>query len=167
MTLAEFAHLVGVDRKWVLNALSALDLPATYSLALARRLAVTRAIHEATGMSLSRSFALAERGLRAHARNDALVVLPTDDDSVNVTLDIHRLLSSFSVRLSVLRTTFAPRQRGRPAGGRDPLQVAANWGIDLTLIAHNFTKTAAERVRQLDAMAAFARGVRRPFPSVR
>ena len=167
MTLAEFAHLLGVDRKWVLNALTALELPATYSLALARRIAVTRAIHEATGMSLLRSFALAARGLRAHVRGDALVVLSTDDDSVSVTLDMHRMLSSFSVRLSVLRTTFAPQQRGRPSRRTDPLQVAADWGIDLTLIAHNLAKTAAERVRQLDAMAAFARGVRRPSPSVR
>ena len=167
MTLAEFAHVLAVDRKWILNALAALDLPADYSLALARRLAVMRAIHEATGIALLPSFALAERGLGAYEGDEALVVVRTDGDSVTLTLDIHRILSSFSVRLSTLRTIFAPRQRGRPSSRLDPLEAAADWGTDLTLIAHNLAKTAAERIRQLDAMAAFAHGVQRLSPRVR
>ncbi len=45
MELAEFARLVNAPAKWVLNALAVLEPGARYSDALARRLAVTRAIH--------------------------------------------------------------------------------------------------------------------------
>ena len=64
MTLAEMAYVLHVDAKWVLNALATLRRPARYSVALAQRLAVTRAIQEAAGSSLARSFADAGRALR-------------------------------------------------------------------------------------------------------
>ena len=167
MTLAELAQLLDVDSKWVLNTLTALRRPRRYSLALARRLAVTLAIHRATSVPLVQSFALAERGLRAYRGEEARVIVLTADSDVGFVLDIQRILSSFNVRLSVLRTTFAPRQRGRPSSRRrDALEAASDWGTDLTLLADNLAKSAEQRVRQLDAMAAFARGVHRlPFPS--
>ena len=168
MTLAELAQLLDVDSKWVLNTMAALHRPRRYSLALARRLAVTLAVHEATRVPVVRSFALAEQGLRAYQGGEARVIVLTVDSDAGFVLDIHRILSSFSVRLSVLRTTFAPRQRGRPfSRRRDPLEAASDRGIDLTLLTDNLAKTAEQRLRQLDAMAAFARGVHRLSPSSR
>lgn len=168
MILAEFAQLLDADPKWVLNTMSALERPRNYSVDVARRLAVARAIHEGTGSPLTRSFAIAERALRAYPRNGSSVRMATDDADVELLVDIHRILSTFNVRLSVLRASFAPRQRGRPRVRlRDPLHAAAEWGTDLTLVSDNMRKTAEERVRQLDGMAAFAGNVRRLMPAER
>ena len=57
------AFALDADTKWVLNALTTLRRRKRYSLALAQRLAVKRAIHEATGSSLARSFSVAGRAL--------------------------------------------------------------------------------------------------------
>lgn len=162
MMLAETAFLLDVDSKWVLNALSALARPPRYSLALAQRLAVTRAIQDATGTSLARSFADAGRALMSADRRNVPVIITAADRDVGLVVDIRRILSSFNVRLSVLHTTFAPRQRGRPSRApRDPIRAATDWGLDVTLLADNLTRTVEQRVRRLDAMAAFARGVQR------
>ena len=166
MTLAELGFLVNADRKWVLNTIVALGLPKRYSLVLARQLAVTRAIHESSGIPLVGSHRLATGALLAYRGQAAPLIRPTDNSEVCLVLDIRRLLSSFAVRLSVQRSMSAPQRRGRPASRRrDPLQAASAWGLDLTLLADNMARTAEQRLRQLDAMAAFAHGVQRlPAP---
>ena len=160
--LAELAFLVDVDGKWVLNTLAALGRPHRYSIALARRLAVTIALQKGSGAPLTIAFSQAEQALRSYQGHDAPVVVPSDDDDVALQVDVHRILSSLNIRLSLLRTNVAPRQRGRPrTRRRDALRVAEKWGIDSSLLADNLEKTVEQRVRQLDAMAAFARQVRR------
>lgn len=162
MTLAELAHLVGVEPKWVLNTMAALDRAPRYSLALARRLAVTHAIAEATGVPVARAFEVADQALRADSAATAPVVVPAGTSEIGLWIDISRILSSFNVRLSLLRTTVTPRQRGRPlARRRDALKVASEWGLDLTLLADNAQKSKQERLRQLDAMVRFARDAQR------
>jgi len=162
MTLGEIAFLLDVNAKWVLNALAALQRPARYSVALAQRLAVTRAIHQATGSSLVGSFAYAGRALESAGDTRMPMILAQADGDVAIVVDVRRILSSFNVRRSVLHTTVEPRQRGRPScARRDPLRAAADWGLDTTLLAHNLSKTVEQRVRQLDAMAAFAVRVQR------
>jgi hypothetical protein len=161
MTLAEFSHLLQVDPKWALNAVTALGLPKRYSVELARRFAVALAIHQATGGPWAKCVAQADGTLRGSRSGGGSVRAPTGTSDITLVVDLDRIRSSFNVRLSVLRTTIAPRLRGRPSARRDPLQAAADWGIDLTLLADNLGKTPEQRVRQLDAMAAFARGVRR------
>lgn len=161
MTLAELAYLVGVEPKWVLNTMAALDRAPRYSLAVARRLAVARAIVEETGTSVMRALDLADQALRAGSDGTSPVVVPVEPREVAVWIDIGRVLSAFHVRLSLLRTTLAPRQRGRPPKRRNPLQIASEWGIDLTLLADNARKSKEQRLRQLDAMVTFAREARR------
>ena len=159
MSLAETAFLLDIDSKWVLNALVALRRPKRYSVALAQRLAVTRALQEATGGSLARSYADAGRALALEPAGDSRIptILAQPDRDVAIVVDVRRILSSFNVRRSVLRTTVEPRQRGRPSSARrDPMRAATDWGLDTTLLADNLSKTVEQRVRQLDAMAAFA-----------
>jgi hypothetical protein len=166
MTLAEAAYLTGASPKWVLNTIAALGRSRRYSAALARRLTVARAIHEATGVPLVRSLRTASDLLAGHHTGPASVMTPGPDSDVALVVDLNRILSSFNIRYSVLRTSFAPRQRGRPPARRpDPLRAAFEWGLDLTLLAGNLAKTPAERLRQLDAMAAFAYRVVRRAPS--
>ncbi len=169
MMLRAFAHLLHADTKWVLNTAAALRLPKRYSVELAKRVAVMRVIHDATGIPLARAWVCANRALRDWQGETAPVSMPAGSDgSVAVSVDLHRILSSFHVRLASLRTSFAPRQRGRrPSRQRDALQAAADWGIDLTLVADNLDKTPEMRLRQLDAMSGFSRDVRRGTDSAR
>lgn len=168
MTLAEVAHLTGAPPKWVLNTLAALGRPRRYSEDLARRLAVGRVIHAATGVTLVQSLRMAAQVLGLRRSSAASVIPLAPDSEVTLVVDLHRILSSFNIRYSVLRTTFAPRQRGRPAARRrNRLRAASEWGLDLTLLAGNLAKTPAQRLRQLDAMAAFARRLERRSPSTR
>ncbi len=163
MNLAEFSYLVDVEPKWVLNALPALGHHHRYSIEFARQLAATRAIAQATGAPIVHAFRLAERALRESG--EAPVTIPSDAEA-SVWIDLPRILSSFNIRLSALRTTFAPRQRGRRrARSRDPLEVARKYGLDVTLLADNARKTPEERLRQLDAMVNFARRVKRTASS--
>lgn len=166
MTLAEFALLVGTDPKWVLNASVVLRIPARYSLAAARRLTVARSLRDAAGMPLPRAYGMAGEALRRYAGEGALVTLTPDASTVELRVDVHRLLCEFNVRHSQLKTMHARRRPGpRASTRRDPLRAASDYGIDLSLLRANLRRTPAERLRQLDGMAAFARHVRRAVPA--
>lgn len=165
MTLAEFAYLLDVDPKWVQNAAAALGGSLRYTLPTAKRLAVARALAETAGMPLPRAYTLAGAILRKAGGSKEPVRVSDETDPVAVTVDVFRILAAVSVGLSRLRTMYAPRRRGRPATLRpDPLRVAEEYGLDLSLLAANLRRTPAERLRQLDAMADFRRRARRRRP---
>ena len=158
MTLAEFAYLLDTDPKWIQNASAALGGSLRYTLPAARRLAVARALSQTANMPLPRAWIMAARILRQSAGAREPVRVSADTDPVTVTVDVFRLLAAVSVGLSRLRTMYAPRRRGRPAAPRrDPIRVAQEYGLDLSLLAANLGRTAAERLRQLDGMADFRR----------
>lgn len=163
MTLGELALLVGTDAKWLLNASAVLPMPKTYTLALAGRLALARTLQSGLGVPLPRAYAMANDALRLYAGGDAPVTLALDSThTVEVNVDVHRVLSALSVRLSRLKVMYAPRRRGpRPSARRDKLKAAAEHGLDLSLLRANLRRTSADRLRQLDAMAKFRRNVRR------
>jgi hypothetical protein len=168
MTLAAFARVLGTTPKWVLNTLSALDRRPRYSVELAQRLTVTREIHDTLGVPLSLAFALAQQALRETPTSGSPVTLyPHPDTSVALTIDLYRLLSTFNARLAELRESYAPPALGRPRSRPvDPLAAATDWGLDLSLIRDNMRKTPEQRLRQLDAMHAFATNVRRAASAI-
>ncbi len=158
MTLAEFAYLLDADPKWVQNAAAALGGELRYTLATARRLAVARALSRSGDMPLPRAYTIAGKVLRTSVGSRKPVRVSEEAAPVAVTVDVFRILGAVSVGLSRLRTMYAPRRRGRPASlRRDPLRVAEEYGLDLSLLAANLRRTPAERLRQLDAMADFRR----------
>ena len=163
MTRTEFSRLLGANPKWAVNTLSALNASGRYTIEMARQLTIARAVHAAAAMPMAESLTLARRLLRApYTAVSRVTVQLSDDDDVVLTVDVYRLLSSFYVRLADVRESYAPRARGRPRTRRtDALSAAEEWGLDLSLIRDNLTRTAAERIRQLDAMGQFSRGVRR------
>lgn len=162
MTLGEFAYLLDVSPKWVQNVAAVVGGSLPYTLLTARRLAVARALVEATGMLMPRAYALATDVLKRNDGSRRPVRIPGDDGDVVLTVDVYRILAAVSAGLSRLRTMYQPRRRGRPASGRpDPRQVAAEYGLDLSLLAANLRRTPAQRLRQLDAMVDFRLRVRR------
>lgn len=173
MTLGEFSLLVNVEPKWVLNASATLGGSLAYTLPAAKRLAVARALNQALGVPIPKAYELAAQIL-ARYKAELPVTLRTEGkagelgDAVHTTVDVHRILAAVYTGLSRLRTAYAPRRRGRPVTARrDPVQAAAEYGLDLTLLSANLGRTPAQRLRQLDAMAGFRRHVRRrPFTTV-
>jgi hypothetical protein len=162
MRLRETAHIAGTSPKRVINTLKAVGSRAPYSEKLAFRLAVTLAVHDATGMPLRPAFAIAARALRAHAGGETTVAISGSTDDAAVVVHVERILSSCAIRMSALRTLLEGPRRGRPRLRHTaPLTAAADWGVDLSLLKENLTRTPEERLRQLDGMAAFALNVRR------
>ncbi len=167
MTLGEFASLLNVGPKWVLNASAALGGSLPYTLTAGKQLAVARALHLALGVPIPRAYQLAAHALARYKVARLPVPVPSEEktgglgDAVYTTVDVYRILAAVYTGLSRLRTTYAPRRRGRPGARRDPVRAAAEHGLDLTLLSANLGRTPAERLRQLDAMADFRRRVRR------
>ena len=161
MPLAAFARLLGMSPKWVLNVMRALSLTPPYTLELARRLAVTRAVHESAGMPLLAAYPVAGRALDGWNGEETCVIQSLTDD-ISLTIDVYRLLVSLNTRLAAVRESYAPMVRGRPQVKRmNALDAATAWGLDLTLLRDNAARTPCERLRQLDAMLAFAKNVQR------
>jgi hypothetical protein len=162
MTPAEFALLLDADPKWVQNVAASLHRRLPPTVAVARRLAVARALTQALELPLPRAWELAALALRGYAGSDRPVtVAPAGPGIVTLTIEVHRILAGISARLSLLRTSYHPRQRGRPRAPRDPLRAAREYGVDLSLLRSNLRLSQADRLRQLDRMAAFRRRVRR------
>jgi hypothetical protein len=161
MTLGEFSFLLGVDPKWLQNVASVLGSPLRYDLRTARRLAVARALSDATGMHIPRAYAVAADVLKRHDGSVRPVPLLGAEGTVVVAVDVYRILAVVNTGLSRLRTHYAPRQRGRPPAAVDPIDAAIAYGLDTTLLEANLRRSPAQRLRQLDAMFDFRRRARR------
>lgn len=150
MTLGQFATAVGAPRRWVQNAFQALGLAAEYTEPLARRLAFARAVKQACGMPLRHAFPLAEEALaRWPAYKTWELVDP--DGSARVVLDLERLLSNYAVRLSLSRTFYAEKRRGRPRKRKLRGIALAEWyGEDISLIVESLKRTPEQRLQLLD-----------------
>jgi len=165
MTLQEFALLVGVEPKWVLNAMAA--LPATarhrYTVPMANRMGIVRAITDGTGISIALAYRLAGAALRALERGDECARLPLAPDRLaTLDVDVYRIVAAVNTRRSFLATSYQPTHRGRPRTTRlDPIDAAVAHGIDLTLLDDALRRTPASRLRALDRMGAFRARVRR------
>jgi transcriptional regulator with XRE-family HTH domain len=154
-TLGQFATAVGAPKRWVQNAFQALGLPAVYTEPLARRLAFAKAVKEACGMPLRRAFPLAGEALaRWPAQNTWELREP--DGAVRVVIDLERFLSDYAVRLSLSRTYYAEKRRGRPRKRKRRGIALAKWyGVDLSLLVESLKRTPEERLRQLDEAREF------------
>jgi hypothetical protein len=153
MTLGRFATLVGAPKRWVQNAFQALGLPPVYTEELARRLAFAGLLKESCGLPLRRGFPLAAEALAGWPARKTWD-LRDPNGSVRITVDLERFLSAHSVRLSLSRTWYAEKRRGRPWKRRG-VALAKWWGVDLTLLDQSLKLTPDERLRRLDEAAEF------------
>src|SRR5687767_9978036 len=112
MELGAFSVAVGSTPRWVLNARTVLGLPARYTVEGARRLVLARVLSETCGMPLVEAYPLAGDILREWPAK-RLWQRSTPEGAVTMTVDLTRFLSTFTVRLSVSRTLYAARKRGR------------------------------------------------------
>ncbi|MDH4046008.1 MAG: hypothetical protein OEW06_16295 [Gemmatimonadota bacterium] len=155
MTLGQFATAVGAPKRWVQNAFQALGLPAVYTEPLARRLAFAKAVKEACGMPLRRAFPLADAALARWPAHKTWE-LREPDGAVRVVIDLERFLSDYAVRLSLSRTFYAEKRRGRPRKRTLRGIAWAEWyGVDISLLVESLKRTPEERLRQLDEVREF------------
>jgi hypothetical protein len=154
-TLGQFATSVGAPKRWVQNAFQALGLPAVYNEPLARRLAFAKAVKDACGMPLRRAFPLAEEALGRWPAHKAWE-LRDPDGAVRVEIDLERFLSDYAARLSLSRTFYAEKRRGRPRKRTLRGIALAKWyGVDVSLLVETLKRTPEERLRRLDEAAEF------------
>lgn len=150
MTLGQFATAVGAPKRWVQNAFQALGLPAVYTEPLARRIAFARAVKEACGMPLRRAFPLADEALARWPVHKTWE-LREPDGAIRVVIDLERFLSDYAVRLSLSRTYYAEKRRGRPRKRKLRGIALAKWyGVDVALLVESLKRTPEERLRSLD-----------------
>ena len=160
MTLGQFASAVGAPRRWVQNAYQALGLPAVYTEELARRLSFARAVKQAGGMPLRRAYPLAQRVLATWPA-ERVWQLEGPDGAVRVEIDLVRLLSTLTVRLSLARCWYSEGRRGRRPKRRRRGAAWARWyGVDLSLLELQLRLTPDERLRRLEDGVEFFRSAR-------
>lgn len=157
MTLGEFSTAVGAPRRWVQNAMAVLGLPARYTVSGARELALARAINVACGMPLMDAYPLAQGALLAWPEQ-RMWNRVGPEATVTLAVDLERFLSSFFVRLSLSRTAYAERKRGRPRKRRRRgVAGAREHGVDVSLLESSLRRSPEERLRWLDEHLAFLR----------
>jgi hypothetical protein len=165
MTLGEISAVAGVPAKWILNG-SAVWRGHDYTLSLAVRLAVVHQLQSALGMSLARAFLLAERAMDAPNTAGPVLIPDRDGADVQIIIDLSRIQSAVAARYAAWHAGYGARDAGRPRRARRlaravALKRATDWGLDLSLLHSNLARSPEQRLRQLDAMVAFRRGVRR------
>ncbi|MGH7675680.1 MAG: hypothetical protein ACREMV_10450 [Gemmatimonadales bacterium] len=160
MTLGQFSVVVGAPPRWVQNARAVLRLPARYSAAGARTLALARGLVETCDMPLVRAYPVAARALAGWPKRRVWERVDRDG-VVRVGVDLARFLSAFAVRLAGARLRYGERRRGRPRKREaDALARARAHGLDLGLLEASLARTPTERLRRLDEALTLFRTAR-------
>jgi hypothetical protein len=155
MTLGEFSILVDAPTKWVLNTHALLGLARHYTVESAERLALVRILNRDFGVALPRALERAENALQPSASQRE------ESEVVRLMVDLPRLRAAIATRLSQLGVHYARRRAGRKPKRASALTAAKRYGLDVSLLQANLARRPVERLRQLDAMAAFRSAVRR------
>ena len=159
MTLGQFAVAVGAPKRWVQNAMRLLRLAPRYTPEEARRLGFVYLLHGRLGVPLARAYALAREALAAWPEHK--VWEQEVDDTIALRVDLEHFLSACSVRLSLSRTYYGEKRRGRPRRHvRHGIAGARDYGVDLSLVEQSLRRTPEERLSALDAEVEALRSLR-------
>jgi hypothetical protein len=159
MTLGQFAVAVGASTRWVQNALRALRPRPRYTPQAAQRLAFAHAVHARLGVPLGRGYELAREALAAWPRRKVWEYAA--DDAVTLRVDLERFLSACAVRLSLSRTYYGEKRRGRPHKHvRHGIAGARDYGVDIGLLHEQLKRTPEERLRRLDEAVVFVQSLK-------
>ena len=163
MTLGQFATAVGAPPRWVLNALTRLRIPRRYTEPLARRLTLARLLAEGIGAPLPEAFALAGRAL---AETDPYGTWRYErPGGISVVIEMPGFFNAYLPRLSLARTHYAERLRGRRLMRRGTAgERARAYGVDTTLLDSALRRTTEQRLRMLTENVEFLNALRRRAP---
>jgi len=158
MKLGEYAVAVGAPKRWVQNARAALGERGPYTESGARRLAFAKLVKETCSMPLRSAYPLAGAALASWPAQRSWSYRP-GDGAVSITVDLERFLSEYAARLSLSRSYYAERRRGRPRKRRG-VALAKWYGVDVTLNEESLKLTPAQRLTQMDANREFSKSLR-------
>ncbi len=158
MKLGEYAVAVGASKRWVQNARAALGERGPYTEPGARRLAFAKLVKETCAMPLRRAYPLAGAALASWPAQRSWSYRP-GDGAVSVTVDLERFLSDYAARLSLSRSYYAERRRGRPRKRRG-VALAKWYGVDVTLLEESLKLTPEQRLTGLDEALTFFKAIR-------
>lgn len=169
LTRSQFAVTVRADEKWVENTARTLGRRLEYTRAEARWLGLVRLLARDLGIPLARASELADEALRQPPETRALPLAASDDGAASLVVDLARYHSTFAAALSAALNHGGPRRRGRPRPsrpprGRESVDRARAYGVDVSLLREALGRSPAERLARLDANAAFL-GALRPVPN--
>jgi hypothetical protein len=150
-----------VDAKWIHNAALRLRRPVRHSVKEAIRLTLAHQLHELLALPLSRAADIATDAM--HEDMDVPFVVASPDSAIELRVDMTRFLTTFNARLAWMRTQATLPERGRPPQPLrgDPLILAREYGIDLSLVQANLRRSVAERLDALDKNVEFIQQARR------
>ena len=161
ISLGRFATVVGAPPRWVQNAFRVLGLRPKYDEERAKVLGLARQLTETLRIPLVEAYPLAEQALASWPEStvwrweDAVGI-------VRLEVDLERYLSTYAVRLSLSRTRYAEKRRGRPRKRRKHgIEAAREHGIDISLLQEQLKRSPAERLRTLDEALDFVQSMRR------
>lgn len=162
LSLGQLAAAVGAQPRWVLNALTRLGVRRrTYDEALARRLALSRQLAEATHMPLPGAFAAAGVILRDTDPHGTWS-MESPDGAVRIAVDLPRFYATYLPRLALARTHHEEKPRGRrPARRGTAVARAQAWGWDTTLLESALARSLEQRMEQAADNMAFASTLRK------
>ena len=164
MTARQFAVASAADIKWIMNSAALLRRRLRYNDSEARWWGFVRLLTETIGLPL-KTAAIAATASLGVAHSSMPVTIGADPShSASIVVDLARYDSIFLGNLSRARVHETPKRKGRPpriAAGRQALNSAHRYGIDLGLIQSALTRTPAERLAMLEANSLFLREMRR------
>ena len=153
MKLGEFAVAVGAPKRWVQNARAALGERGPYTEDGARRLAFAKAVKEACGMPLRAAYPFAGEALAGWPERRTWSHQPRGS-AASVSVDLERFLSDHTARVSLSKSFYAERRRGRPRKRRG-VALAKWYGVDVTLNEESLKLTPAQRLARLEGAVDF------------
>lgn len=164
MTRSQFALTVGASDKWVENAGRLLGRRFKLSLPESVWLGLVRTLNQDLGIPLTRAAALAAEAIDSGS-GGPVVVGRSDENTVGISIDMPRYLSSHATAVSAALTLGGPRRRGRQTvrseGKTDAIEKARRYGVDIDLLREGLKLSRAQRLEQLDANAQFVRSIRK------
>ena len=161
MTARQTAVAAAADLKWLTNAASLLRRRLRYDAAAARWWGLVRVLVDELGLTLKAAAGAATAAL-APDRKDSTHVATDMAGPARIDIDLPRYESIFLANLSRALNHETPRRRGRVRErGRDAVEAARAYGIDIGLLQTALERTPAERLAMLERNVEFLRAVRR------
>ena len=157
MTPAQFALVVGADRKWIQNARRTLGRPICNDEAEARWLGLVHELHTTLGCSLNDAACMSGVACDAPADQGTVAVKESRSRGVVVTLDLKRARHQHLLRMSCALELPPVDRRGRPPTSWRRIKAelahgAARQGDVQRLRVRAMHGTALDRLAELGAL---------------
>jgi hypothetical protein len=160
LTFRQLAVAATAESKWLLNSAAILRRPLRYTVKEARWWGLVRHLSDAFRLPLSTAATAAARALDGSSRG---LTVEDPTGTAKLEIDLHRYESIFLGNLSHALVHESSKRRGRPARpnkGRDAIEAARKYGVDIGLVQSSLDRSPAERLAMAEANARLVKEMR-------